>query len=248
LPGDDVTPIIQQALQEEGGKYVVGPGLLREASKTVATTAGILKMREKPIVFWVQHNQRKYFPVNGERVVGTVVSVTGFNSKIDIGSADLITLNLLAFEGATKRNRPNMNVGDVVFARVVSPARDVEPELVCITSALKRDGMGVLTPPTGHYAQLVSVSVHTSRKLLSPSSQLLKLLGMKYRFETAVGMNGRVWISSKSPESVIFIGNAIARSESWSPDEETQFYDDLRGNVDFTLIDNKRKNKKGKKV
>ena len=40
-------------------------------------------------------------------------------------------LPLLAFQGATKRNRPNLTVGALVYARVVGADRDMEPELSC---------------------------------------------------------------------------------------------------------------------
>ena len=167
--------------------------------------------------------------------MGTVVSKSGFVSRVDIGAKELATLSLLAFEGATKRNRPDVNVGDVVFARIIAPARDVEPELVCITSALKRDGMGILVAPATHFAQVVQVPVHAARKLLSPSCTLLPALGSRYRFEVAVGMNGRIWISSKTPESVIFISNTLSRAGDAGQEELTQLFDDLLGNVQFGL-------------
>lgn len=179
-------------------------------------------------------------PVNGERVVGTVVSKSGFLCRVDIGANELAALSLLAFEGATKRNRPDVNVGDVVFARIISPARDVEAELVCITSALKRDGMGVLQPADSHYAQVIQVPVHTCRRLLSPESRLLPTIGKKFRFEIAVGMNGRIWVSCKTPENVIFICNAISRTGDASEEEMRQVCDDLLGDVDFGITDRRK--------
>ncbi len=43
-------------------------------------------------------------------------------------------LSALAFDGATKRNKPNLNVGALVFARVESIDPDVDPELTCKAS------------------------------------------------------------------------------------------------------------------
>ena len=37
---------------------------------------------------------------------------------MDIGTAEPASLSYLAFEGATKRNRPNVSVGDLVYAKV----------------------------------------------------------------------------------------------------------------------------------
>lgn len=48
--------------------------------------------------------------MRGDRVIGTIVSKGSITARVDIGANDLATLNLLAFEGATKKNRPNMNV------------------------------------------------------------------------------------------------------------------------------------------
>ena len=38
--------------------------------------------------------------------------------RVDIGTAEPASLSYLAFEGATKRNRPNVTVGDLVYAKV----------------------------------------------------------------------------------------------------------------------------------
>lgn len=59
MPGDDVTNIINEVTEDENAKYVIGPGLLRDGKRTKALTSGVIKMRDKPLVFWVQSNQRK---------------------------------------------------------------------------------------------------------------------------------------------------------------------------------------------
>ena len=49
-------------------------------------------------------------PVKEERVIGIVTNKTGENFKVDIGTSMPASLSFLAFEGATKRNRPNLQV------------------------------------------------------------------------------------------------------------------------------------------
>lgn len=151
--------------------------------------------------------------MNGERIVGVVVSKSGLTARVDIGSNELATLNLLAFESATKKNRPNVKVGDVVYARVVAPVKDAEVELVCITSTLKRDGMGLLNAASGHHSVMICVPVHVARKLLSPQNKVLEKLGEKIRFEVAIGMNGRLWLASKNMEALIFISGVLTRQQ-----------------------------------
>ena len=48
--------------------------------------------------------------VKGESVVGVVTQRAGDVFRVDIGVSVLASLSYLAFEGATKKNRPNINV------------------------------------------------------------------------------------------------------------------------------------------
>jgi exosome complex component RRP40 len=65
-------------------------------------------------------------------VVGICIDRFYDSNSIDIGGPFPAVLPALAFEGATRRNRPNLNVGDLVYARVVSAPRDADPEIVCM--------------------------------------------------------------------------------------------------------------------
>ncbi|KAL5491986.1 hypothetical protein EMCRGX_G017367 [Ephydatia muelleri] len=47
----------------------------------------------------------------------------------------------LEFEGATKRNKPNLEIGDVVYARLTKAHRHAEPELSCIAENGKSNGL-----------------------------------------------------------------------------------------------------------
>lgn len=52
-------------------------------------------------------------------------------------------------------------------------------------------------------------------RLLDPKHFLLPLLGGKFPLESAIGMNGRVWISAKEPRQIIAIARCI---EAVDPD------------------------------
>jgi exosome complex RNA-binding protein Rrp4 len=54
----------------------------------------------------------------GENVLGVVVAKAGDLFRVDIGTSQPASLSYMAFEGATKRNRPNVNIGDVIYAKV----------------------------------------------------------------------------------------------------------------------------------
>ena len=51
----------------------------------------------------------QYVPVKGDRVLGVVVR-TGRVHRVDIGGALPAALPELAFQGATKRNKPSLQV------------------------------------------------------------------------------------------------------------------------------------------
>lgn len=52
----------------------------------------------------------QYIPVKGESVIGIVMAKSGDIFKVDVGGSEQASLSYLAFEGATKRNRPNVQV------------------------------------------------------------------------------------------------------------------------------------------
>lgn len=66
-----------------------------------------------------------------------------------------------------------------------------------------------------------------SNRLLNPNTPILTLLGQHFPFETAVGMNGRVWINSEEVKNTTLIANAILNSEYLSTAECKQMVQEL---------------------
>lgn len=52
----------------------------------------------------------QYVPAKGETIIGIVTVKSGDVFKVDFGGSEQASLSYLAFEGATKRNRPNVQV------------------------------------------------------------------------------------------------------------------------------------------
>ncbi|PAV84283.1 hypothetical protein WR25_16863 [Diploscapter pachys] len=166
------------------GFCVVQPGVLQTDDKQQA---------------WISIHSKRYIPQLGDHVVGVVTSRAGELYKVDIGSADQAYISFLSFEGATKRNRPNLGVGDVLYARIVRASRHLEPELSCVDAELKSRGMGKLED-----GFVFKISTNHARRLLRASCRLLKLIGEQIRFEIAVGINGKIWIKSDDLNKVFF--------------------------------------------
>lgn len=199
MPGDTLEKYISKDTS------MLGPGLMRNDDKVVACKSGILKMRNNNL-FWIDCHQKRYVATKGECVIGIVRSKASLHCRVDINSADLATLSLLAFEGANKRNKPNLNVGDIIYAKILSASKHIETELVCVNSNGKKDGLGLIGDKGG---TMINVSIDTVRILLSPHCDLLEKLGQIYRYEIALGMNGRVWINSSEASTIIRVINEL---------------------------------------
>ncbi|KAM7000058.1 exosome complex component RRP40 [Tautogolabrus adspersus] len=213
LPGDefsfDTEDTISLTAHVKPEKVVCGPGLRRSGDRLQVCKSGILR-HKAPNMFWMDSQQRRYVAVKGETVIGIVTVKSGDIFKVDFGGSEQASLSYLAFEGATKRNRPNVQVGDLVFAQFVVANKDMEPELVCVDSGGRANGMGVF----GGGGLLFTVSLGLVRRLLSPQGDLMQDLQQLFPCELVVGMNGRLWVRSSSPQRTLIIANLLQSCET----------------------------------
>ncbi|KAG5456798.1 MAG: hypothetical protein BJ554DRAFT_3353 [Olpidium bornovanus] len=160
----------------------------------------------------------QYVPALGDNVIGQITAKFADGYRVDVGGAHPALLDALAFEGANRRNKPQLAVGSLVYARVSLADKDVDPELECFNPATgKADGYGELN---GGF--VFQVTLGTCRRyflcdawpLLDPKTPVLEELGKQYAFEIAVGLNGRVWIDTASPHQTIRLSLAIKESDT----------------------------------
>jgi exosome complex component RRP40 len=99
----------------------------------------------------------------------------------------------------------------------------MEPELECFDAQThKADGFGELKDGfvlqcslqmSRLYARFLLLflccSLHFSPRLLDPKHFLLPLLGSRFPLEAAVGINGKVWVSTKETKHTIAIVRCI---------------------------------------
>uniref|UniRef100_A0A182M175 AB hydrolase-1 domain-containing protein n=1 Tax=Anopheles culicifacies TaxID=139723 RepID=A0A182M175_9DIPT len=191
LAGDTIEEPME--LMKTNKKVVLGPGLRIEKDVVRASKCGQLKMKP-PNTFWIDAYQRRYVPNRGELVIGVVIAKAGDIFRLDIGSCETASLSYMAFEGATKKNRPDVNVGDIVYARLLIAHPDVEPELVCVDSHGKKGKLGVL-----HEGFMLCCSLNLIRKILNPKCAFLALLAKELPFEMAAGK----WWGSRMQQPVL---------------------------------------------
>jgi exosome complex component RRP40 len=203
LPGDDVTRHLQRARPAGAAPAApirLGAGLLQApASGAVHATLPGLLCHLPPQRYFVLASHRRYSPAIGDTVVGIVRERAGEHYRVRLHGTALAQLPLLAFDGATRRNKPSLGLGALVFCRVAACSAHMEPELTCCAPAGapggRKDwvtGQGVFGELRG--GRLVHVSTGLARRLLDPGCALLAAFARHFAFEAAVGVNGLVWV------------------------------------------------------
>nr|CAB3244001.1 exosome complex component RRP40-like [Phallusia mammillata] len=220
LPGDVINSKIQTVC--DGETVRLGPGLSKHNTDVTVSKAGSLCFGP-PNTFWIDCHQKRYIPCKGENVIGVISGKQGDYYKVDIGSSDQALLNFLSFEGASKRNRPNLSPGDVVFGKLAIANKHMEPEMTCVDVNGKANGMGLVDDK---YGILFQTSLNLARKLLSPDCILLPELGSRLAFEVIVGLNGKIALFCKSSAQTITLMKLINESEYLSNE---QMLDVLKG-------------------
>ena len=217
LAGEDVTALVTR----KSSKVDIGNGLRLARESVVCTTAGTLRYRP-PAHFYVEEKSRKqYYPREGDQVVGIVEDRAGEAYRINIFSGQPAIMSTMAFDGASKRNKPDLKKGDIVYCRVQSARGDVDVEVTCMAaSGVKKDWSSGEAVYGGLSQGLLShVSIYLAHKLLHPDSVILKSLGEKLAYEIAIGMNGALWLKGGTIAETVLIKNAIENSQNLSDDQ-----------------------------
>lgn len=141
-----------------------------------ATVIGQLCRIER--LYFVRSRTNKYRPTKYDIVMGRVIYTSADYYKVDLGCCTGY-LPCLAFANATKRNRPELQRGDVV-ACAVTRVEGGSPLLCC-----RQDGLGKVD-------EVFPVESWKIR-LFYFSDWLLKV-GAEHSFKIVLGMNGFVWI------------------------------------------------------
>lgn len=162
----------------------------------------------------------QYVPATGDLVVATVhhSSAEFYHCSIS-ENAPLVVLPQMAFEGASKKTRPMLRPGSLVYARVSLVNKHMDPEVECVNpSTGKADGLGELKGGT-----VVDVSLSTARRLMMSRPKddghlrILEDLAEKgMRFEIAVGRNGRIWVNGEDIHTTIKLARALQQTDSES--------------------------------
>ncbi len=79
-----------------------------------------------------------YHPVPNDLVIGIIKHKNSEYYTLDINAPLDATLDSLEFDGATKRNKPNIGIGGLVYCRLVSYSKYLGAKLSCINKGFNK--------------------------------------------------------------------------------------------------------------
>lgn len=211
LPGDNITSIVTNQVVKG---IILGRGLIEKNKEVYAINAGTLQY-SPPSTYWIDSNSKIYIPNLGDQIVGIIEDKGSDFYKVNIFSGSVALLPRLAFEGASKRNKPELKRGDFIYCKIMLANKDFDTELTCISSfgTKKEWSSGETIYGELKDGIIIKVSILKARSMLLPDNIVLITLGKYFAFEVAIGMNGLIWIKSKEVLHTVVIRNAILNSE-----------------------------------
>ncbi|KHN98747.1 uncharacterized protein MAM_03209 [Metarhizium album ARSEF 1941] len=216
LPGDRISPDLVPSHPKKPLR--LGPGLRHvPPNDLVPTLAGQFVADRTKNAIRVENSHGRYIPRVGELVIGTVQKSAADVYYVHLSDYTApVLLPQLSFESATKKTRPVLAPGALVYARVTMANKHMDAELECVSSSTGRsDGLGPLVG-----GMVFDISLGMARRLMMPKSlhggrivalEELGALGLK--FDTATGRNGRFWVDSENTKTIVAVGRAIQETD-----------------------------------
>lgn len=234
VPGDNITISDSQIDNSNNTNNIsLGPNITLSNENTLQpltsglfiTTSTTKKNSNPSNLYYVDSASGRYIPQVGDLVIGTIIGQFGDYYRVSLNEfSKEVILNIFAFPNASKKNRPRLQIRELIYARVSSTEKSVDVELSCIDPTTGKDGgFGVL-----NNGYTFNISCAYARFLLfTPNAPILKKMVEKLQFEIAIGVNGKIWIKSDNSKSTMLCAYIITESEHWKQIEISKNIDKL---------------------
>ena len=158
-----------------------------------------------------------YTAKEGDLVVGVILKEIPGSYLVDINATQPAFLSHVAFDGATRQNRPKLYTDDLVYARIIHAIRDVEPEITCCApdGGRRKDwvtGEGDFGSLKGGF--YITVSPNYACRLMEEGNVTLRALSKVLHFEVAIGSNGRVWVNAGTVREILALTHILETTEN----------------------------------
>lgn len=191
IPGDSIDLENTNGNNERSSKTTIGPGIYKtpQEQDIIPTQSGILKSNSSNNnrLIYIESNPKRYIPQINDFVIGIITGIYGDFYKIQLQDfSPAVQLSMYSFPNATKKNRPNLKIGQAVYARIANCNKEIDVELDCNGS-----GFGLLDE-SGY---IFDINLNFARELLfNENSIFLNKLSTKCSYEIAIGINGKIWL------------------------------------------------------
>lgn len=221
IPGDKL-PISKEQLNSK--PLVIGPALFLDKTdnnnEISIGNAGVFTHKEKrnKQLISIETSLKNYTPAVGDYVIGTVTNAFGDYFRVNLNEfKSNAMLSYLSFENATKKNRPNLKSGALVYARVKDYNMYMDLEIECFNSDTgKAEGFGELL---GGHLILDGIDLAYTRYLIfNGNNNVLTILSRRVRFEIAIGVNGKIWLKCDDVKQTLAASEFILKAATIKDD------------------------------
>jgi len=161
-----------------------------------------------------------YYPKIGDIVIGIITQKTFEYFRVNISTNKEATLNSIDFEGATRKTRPNLNVGDVVFAKVEKENKYSNVILTCKSTSNKKGWMtGESQFGELKEGKVFELGRYLCLKLLDDKELRQRLKEYVNNLKLKIGLNGRIWIKTDEINLIQNVYEAIKQGINLHGDE-----------------------------
>ena len=197
---------------------ILYPNRLPKSSKTTENTKESNEADESliPSIYYGNY----YYPKIGDIVIGIITQKTFEYFRVNISTSKEATLNSIDFEGATRKTRPNLNVGDVVFAKVEKENKYSNVILTCKSSSNKKGWMtGESKFGELKEGKVFELGRYLCLKLLDDKELRQRLKECVNNLKLKIGLNGRIWIKTDEINLIQNVYEAIKEGIKLHGDE-----------------------------
>ena len=164
----------------------------------------------------------------GDVVIGIISQKTYEMYRVNILANKEASLNSTDFEGATRKTKPNLNVGDVVFARVEKENKYSNVTLTCKSlSNSKGWSSGESTYGELKGGKLYDYNRYLCLKLLDNKAFIHRLKECVDKLQLKIGYNGRIWIKTENINNIPKVFQAIKEGINLNDDEREKYLNNL---------------------
>ncbi|XBW36055.1 hypothetical protein QEN19_001632 [Hanseniaspora menglaensis] len=215
------------------GIYLSFENHLYNNNKLYPTHVGIENYTTKnnKVIATLDYNSKRYIPQQGDYVIATVTNNYSTHFLCTLNNfSSTVTLPYANFPQATKKNRPKYENGDLVYCRVKTVDTDLPAELECMDSETgNKDGFGLLEQEKSKHTAVLDCSLAYARELLFNDKGFPLLSDMVKKnlsFEVAIGVNGKIWISTASLLETLCVYKILSKCEKSNRDSILQIIEE----------------------